>query len=383
MGASRWISGWAAGLTALALSACGGGNGDNMLASSTTMTTSSTTLTSTAAASYALSALVTDANTAGNPFHGQHADAHLVNAWGVAFNPQAFVWVNNAGSNTATLYDGQGVPQSLVVAIPPGMAAAATPTGIVFNATTGFQVAHNTLHGAAVFIFAGEAGTISGWSPGVEPTNAVTMVDDGFVGAVYTGLALATQGTAPFLYATDFRHGIVNVFDATFARVTVAGGFTDPQLPSGYAPYGIQAIGGLIYVAYARPGTSAHSATTGAGLGIVDTFTPSGTLVKRLIGAGGALNAPWGMAMAPANFGRFSNALLVANAGDGRINAFDPATGALMGALQAADGSVIAIDGLHGIAFGNDLNSQPVDTLFFAAGPSGGTHGVYGRIDAR
>ena len=145
----------------------------------------------------------------------------------------------------------------------------------------------------------------------------------------------------------------------------------------------IQALGDRVYVAYAKQDTQARSAVAGAGLGVVDVFDTAGNMLQRLIPAGGQLNAPWGMAMAPAGFGTFSNALLVGNVGDGKINAFNPTTGAWMGALSSADGTPIAIDGLHGIAFGNGLNNQPTNTLFFAAGPAGGTHGAYGRIDSR
>jgi uncharacterized protein (TIGR03118 family) len=379
----RSMLSWLACASALALSACGGGGGGAPSTAPAPGTPSVGTPTTTAAVTaYAATNLVVDSNAAANPVHGAFADPNLVNAWGIAFNPLAFVWVNNAGTNTSTLYDGAGVPQSLVVAVPPGGAGNAAPTGIVYNASSAFQVTQNGSRAPSIFIFAGTAGTISGWSPGVNPTNAVTVVDDGASGAVYTGLALAAQGTALFLHAADFRHGTVNTFDASFARVAVAGGFVDPGLPGGYAPYGIQAIGGLVYVAYAQRDAAGRSATPGAGLGIVDTFTTGGTFVKRLVDAGGALNAPWGMAMAPSGFGSFGNALLVANAGDGRINAFDPATGTLLGTLSQAAGVPIVIDGLHGIAFGNNLNGQPANTLFFAAGPGGGAHGLYGRIDA-
>lgn len=361
---------------ALALSACGGGGGDNTTPAATTNPAPTTA----AATTYAVTSLVSDDTSATNPLRGAHGDTHLVNGWGVAFNPAAFVWVTNTGSSTSTLYDGAGVPQTLVVAIPPGVAGAAKPTGIVFNGNPTFKVTQNGVTDSSIFLFDGEAGTISGWSPTVNGTNAVTMVDDSATSAVYTGLAIATRGTSDFLYAADFHNAAVKTYDQNFARVASAG-FTDATLPAGYAPYGIQAIGSLIYVAYARQDVAARTAVAGAGLGIVDTFDTAGTLVKRLIVNGGALNAPWGMAMAPANFGQFSNALLVANSGDGKINAFDPATGALLGTLSGANGNAITIDGLHGIAFGNDRNSQPSTTLFFAAGPSGEQHGVYGRID--
>jgi uncharacterized protein (TIGR03118 family) len=299
----------------------------------------------------------------------------------VVFNPKAFVWVTNSGTSTSTLYDGSGAPQSLVVSIPPGSAGSAMPTGIVFNGHQDFMVTENGISGASAFIFAGQAGTLSGWSPGVDQTHAVKVFDGAGTGTVYTGLALASQGASDFLYAADFHHATVDMFNANFTKVDVAGSFVDSALPAGYAPYGIQAIGGLIYVSYAKQDALARNAVAGAGQGAVDAFNTAGNLVKELIPPGSALNAPWGMALAPADFGPFSNALLVANFGDGKINAFNPTTGALMGTLSMADGNPIAIDGLHGIAFGNGIDNQPANTLFFAAGPGAGTQGVYGRID--
>ena len=336
-----------------------------------------------AGTSYVATNLVSDLPAMNTLYATSNADPHLVNAWGVAFNPKAFVWVADSGTSTSTLYDGSGAPQSLVVSIPPGVAGNAMPTGIVFNSHQDFMVTENGTSGASAFIFAGQAGTLSGWSPGVDQTHAVTVFDGGGTGTVYTGLALASQGGSDFLYAADFHHATVDMFDANFAKVGAASSFADPALPAGYAPYGVQAIGGQIYVSYALQDGAATAAVPGAGQGAVDIFDTSGKLVTRLIPPGSALNAPWGMAMAPANFGPFSNALLVANVGDGKINAFNPTTGAMMGTLSAADGNPIAIDGLHGIAFGNGLADQPTHTLFFAAGPGGGAHGVYGRIDNR
>ena len=381
MHASRSMIRWlACAAAALALSACGGGGGGSGTtppAGTVTTGSTTTTATSTVAATtpYTVAKLVSD--TAAGA--GAHVDPNLVNAWGVAFNPQAFVWVTDKGANKSTLYDGAGVPQTLVGAIPPGSAGSSGPMGIDYNGGGAFRVTQGFSTSTSIFIFAGEAGTISGWSPVVNGTNAVTVIDDGAAGNVYTGLAL----TATFdrLFAADFRHGHMTVFDSTFARLTPPG-FDDQNVPVGFAPYGVQVIGGTVYVAYARADATQRAAQAGAGLGFIDTFTTSGVFIKRLVANGGALNAPWGMAMAPANFGTFSNALLVSNAGDGRINAFDPATGALLGTLADANGPLV-IDGLHGIAFGNDLNAQPSNTLFFAAGPSGGTHGIYGRIDSR
>jgi uncharacterized protein (TIGR03118 family) len=354
---------------AVLMTACGGGGDSAPMSGGTTGT------------AYVATNLVSDFGVTSNPYASANVDTHLVNAWGIAFNPNGFVWVANAGTSTSTLYDGNGAPQSLVVAIPAGTAGAASPTGIVFNATTDFVVSQAGLSGASPFIFVGEAGTLSGWSPGVNLNNAIKVFDGAAAGAVYKGLALASSGGANFLYATDFHNARIDVFDGTFAKVAVAGGFTDPTLPAGYAPFGIQAIGGSLYVTFAKQDAAAHDNVSGAGLGLVDVFDATGHFVKRLVDVGGALNAPWGMTQAPANFGPFSNALLVANFGDGKINAFDASTGALLGTLSNGGGVPIAIDGLWGIAFGNGINSQPVNTLFFTGGPSDETHGVYGRID--
>jgi uncharacterized protein (TIGR03118 family) len=321
-------------------------------------------------AAYAATALVSDS--ASTVYH----DNHLVNGWGIAFNPQGFVWVADNGTSSSTLYDGHGVPQSLVVAIP------AAPTGIVFNGGTGLSINAGGRGAPAIFLFVTEAGTVAGWAPAVNATAAVTAFDGGSLGASYKGAALAAQGSATFLYAADFHNGRVDVFDSSFARVTPAGSFADPSLPAGYAPFGIQAVGNRLYVAYAQQDAQAADEVPGAGLGVVDVFDTAGALVKRLV-TGGPLNAPWGIAMAPSDFGRFSNALLVGNFGDGKINAFDPDTGALLGTLSGKDGTPIAIDGLWGIAFGNGLNSQPANTLFYAAGPGGEAHGAYGRIDVQ
>jgi len=349
------------------LSSCGGGGGDGMSSGN--------------GMSYAATNLVSDVNTASNPYASGKVDAHLVNAWGVAFNPQGFVWVADNGTNTSTLYDGNGVPQSLVVAIPSGTAGEAKPTGIVFSGSQSFVVSQGGLSGPARFIFAGESGTIAAWSPTVDMTNALTVYDGAAAGSIYKGLALGSDAGTDRLFAADFHNGTVDVFDASFAKITVAGGFTDPQLPAGYAPFGIQVIGSLVYVSYATQDAAREDETAGAGLGMVNTFDLQGHLVKHLIAAGGKLNAPWGMAMAPANFGTFSNALLVGNFGDGTINAFDATTGASLGTLSTASGAPIVIGGLWGIAFGNGLNNQPTNTLFYAAGPVDETHGVYGRID--
>lgn len=363
----------AALLGALSLASCGGGGSMGAGSMSATPT----------ASGFVATHLVSNVNTASNPYSGSNADPHLVNPWGIAFNPQGFVWVANNGTSTSTLYDGAGVPQSLVVTIPPGAAGSANPTGIVFNGSSAFTVSQGGVSGASVFIFAGESGTISGWSPNVNMTNAVLVVDGSAQGKIYKGLALSNAGGAPRLYAADFHNGVVDVFDGNFVPVVVAGAFVDPNLPAGYAPFGIQAIGSQIFVAYAKQDAQAEDEVAGSGLGAVDVFDTSGKLIQRLIPIGGKLNAPWAIAMAPANFGPFSNDLLVGNFGDGTINAFNPASGAFLGTLSDGNGKPLVIDGLWGLAFGNGINSQPTNTLFYAAGPANETNGVYGRIDFR
>jgi uncharacterized protein (TIGR03118 family) len=325
---------------------------------------------------YLATSLVTDLDTPGT-----HTDEFLVNPWGLAFHPTGYAWVANNATSTATLYDGNGVVQDLVVTIPAGGAGDANPTGIVYNPTQDFRVTQNGVSGVSQFIIAGEAGTIAAWSQAVNATEAVTVYDIGADGPVYKGLAIGRSAGANYLYAADFLNNKIDVFDRNFVLVTLTGDFRDPGLPSGYAPFGIQAAGDRVYVAYARQSTtSADEEVKGAGLGVVSVFNTNGTFIRQLVN-GGALNAPWGMAVAPVNFGSVSNHLLVANFGDGTINAYNTSNGNFAGTLSRSDGTPIVIDGLWGIAFGNGSFSQPLNTLFFTAGPVNETHGLYGRID--
>ena len=321
---------------------------------------------------YVANALVSD--TAAT--NALHHDANLVNAWGLAFNPAGFAWVADAGTGKSTLYDGDGVLQSPIVS----MAGAGDAAGIVYNGTTDFSFTEAGVSAPALFIFATLQGQIEAWSQTVNATNAFVMVDNSTSGSVYTGLAIDTSAGGDMIYAADFTKGSVDVFSGAFAPVTTAGGFVDPTLPAGYAPFGIQQIGDKIYVAYAQPDPVTHE-KTGAGLGLVDVFDKQGNLLTHLIATGGALNAPWGLAMAPAGFGKFSNMLLVGNFGDGKINVFDPTTGAMAGTLSNNDGTAIVVPGLWALQFGNGINSEPTTTLFYTAGPGGEAHGLYGRID--
>lgn len=355
--------------------------------------TKSATLTVNAASAYSLTNLVADTAAAG----ALVTDPNLINPWGVVFATGAPVWVANNHSETSTLYDGTGKPQPtagplIVNTVPTTGAVTFDPTGIVANtSTTDFMVSGAGTPGPAKFIFSGEGGMIGAWAPSVDLHNTVVMYpaaggDNG--GAVYKGLAIAKNGNAQFLYATDFHNNKIDVFDATFAKQTLAAGaFVDSTLPAGYAPFGIQAVangsGGAtqIYVTYAKQDTAAHDNVSGAGLGLVDIYDPAGNFVKHLIPVGGALNAPWGIALAPADFGTLSNTLLIGNFGDGKINGYDASAGTFMGAITNSSGVAFAEPGLWGIAFGNDASSQPHNTLFFAAGPNDEANGLYGRID--
>ena len=316
-----------------------------------------------------------------------HNDPNLVNSWGIAFNPFGPVWVADNGTGVSTLYDGDGKPQPpsqpLIVQIPsPDNAnGGGNPTGIVFNASTGFVVSNGTASGPSRFIFATEDGVIAGWAPTVDMTHAVRVVDNSKkTGAIYKGLALSAGGSGSLLYAADFHNNRIDVFDNAFKPVTLSGNFSDPNLPVGFAPFGLQAINGDIYVSYAKQDATKHDDVTGKGFGFVNVFGPNGHLIRR-VASRGALNSPWGMTLAPAGFGKFSGRLLVGNFGDGKINAYDVATGKFVGRLKSGDRRPIQISGLWGLAFGNGFANQPVNTLFFAAGPGDEEHGLYGRID--
>ncbi len=306
-------------------------------------------------------------------------DSNLVNPWGLVHAPQSPWWVADNGNN------GHGVKVPLTVTIPPpgGSPAGTTaaPTGAIFNGTGGFVVSANGKSGSALFIFDTEDGTISGWNPGVLPTDAVLAVDRSTVGAgaVYKGLAIGSNANGTFLFATNFRFGTVEMFDSNFKLVN---SFTDPNVPNGYAPFGIQSNGGnLLYVTFALQNAQKHDDVAGPGHGFVDVFDTSGNMIRRLISRG-RLNSPWGLALAPANFGKFSNALLVGNFGDGRINAFDPNTGQTLGSLKNARGVAIQIDDLWSLQFGNGFAAGETDELFFTAGIGDEMHGLFGKIQS-
>jgi uncharacterized protein (TIGR03118 family) len=306
----------------------------------------------------------------------EHTDPHLVNAWGIAAGPSTPWWVADNGTDVSTLYDGNGVAVPLVVSTEGG------PTGAVFNGGSDFVVNDGAGHsGPALFMFASENGAIHGWNPAVPPssTHAFVVVNRTNDSAVFKGLAIAGSR----LYATDFHNSHVDVFDGSFHQIVTPGAFTDPALPAGFAPFGIQNLGGTIFVTYAKQMPDRMDEVDGPGLGYVDAYDQGGHLLGRVASAGD-LNAPWGLSMAPAGFGKFAGDLLVGNFGDGHIHAFKQGTSGHFtpaGQLTDTSGRAIVIDGLWGIGFGNGSKSGPTTTLYFAAGPDDEAHGLFGRID--
>jgi uncharacterized protein (TIGR03118 family) len=315
--------------------------------------------------------------------HAAATDPNLVNAWGLAAGPTTPWWVNAADRDKSLIYDGTGAIIPLVVDVAGG------PTGLVFNGGSDFVVSDgNGASGASLFLFATEAGTIRGWNSGVPmpspSTQTFVVADRSGVDANYKGLAIASTADGDMLYAADFHNGRVDMFDGSFNLVSTADTFIDPDLPHRFAPFGIQAIGDTIFVTYARQDADAEDEVAGSGRGFVDAFDTSGTFLAR-VATRDVLNAPWGLAMAPANFGRFSGDLLVGNFGDGLIHAYrlrGNGTGHLVSALRNTKGRTISIDGLWALGFGNGDAAGHTNQLFFTAGPGDEEHGLFGKIRA-
>ena len=318
-----------------------------------------------------------------------HPDPNLVNAWGLVSGPTTPWWIADNGSGKSTLYNVATGAIQAVFTVPGASGAQGNPTGIVFNGGTGFVVNNGVgSPSAARFIFASEDGTISAFK-GAPIVTVVPNAGSPAHGAVYKGLAIDSASNGHFLYATNFHAGTVEIFDTSFHPVTIAGAFTDPALPAGFAPFGIQNIGGTIYVTYALQDADKHDDVAGPGNGFVDAYDTSGKLIRRVASAG-ELNSPWGLALAPVDFGRFSGDLLVGNFGDGRIHVFDPtqltSDGEFeaVGLLHSAAGKPIQIDGLWALQFGHGTSPTSANgltnTLFFTAGPSGEDHGLFGSL---
>src|SRR5438132_2925096 len=278
-------------------------------------------------------------------------DPNLVNPWGMALGINSGIWVSNNGSGKATTYDGTGQPipagSPQVVTIP-----GSSPTGVATNGTTGFVISAGGKSAPSTELFATERGAIAGWNASVDPTTAVIAVDNSASGAVYKGLAIGFNGSGAFLFATNFHAGTVDVFDSKFQPVRTRGMFKDPQLPAGYAPFGIASINAKLYVTYALQNADKKDDVPGAAHGFIDIFDTEGNLEKRFTSQG-PLNSPWGMAWAPfEGFGGFNNALFVGNFGDGSVNAFEFDSGAFLGKINNASGTPIHLPGIWGLQFG-------------------------------
>jgi uncharacterized protein (TIGR03118 family) len=305
-------------------------------------------------------------------------DPNLVDPWGISYSATGPFWVSDHVAGVATIYSGNGAITSTVVTILAAGGAKTTgkPTGQVQNSSTAFILANGK---AASFIFSTEDGAIAAWNTG---TTAQVMADNSASGAVYKGLALNPSATAPLIYAANFGAGKIDVFNGTFSATTVPGGFNDPNLPGGFAPFNIWPLNGKLYVTYAKQNAAKTLDVAGAGNGYVDVFDFNGNLLNRLV-SGGALNSPWGVAIAPAGWGAFGGNLLVGNFGDGTIHAYDVNSGNLIGVLQDQGGNPIAVSGLWALIFGNGGRGGDINTLYFLAGVPDGTstpRGILGSI---
>jgi uncharacterized protein (TIGR03118 family) len=369
---------------ALTVAACGGGGGGGGGGVGQTVPPAAMGFTDTALVSN--SSTVVSANT---------IDANLQNPWGIAVAPGLPFWISDNNSNLSTLYSGIGANETqeitgspnVGIAIPASAAGVqANPTGQVYNGNGGFMIPTSNGQESALFIFDGEGGTIAAWAQD-SGAAAVTAYDDGVTNganhAVYKGLAIGTVGGATYLYATDLHNNKVDVFDTNFSKpAAMQGKFVDPNIPAGFVPFGIAALNGNLYVTFAKQDAAMHDETTGAGLGYVDIFDFSGNLISQFASAG-TLNAPWGIAIAPAGFGSLQGDVLIGNFGDGTINIFSPNGTALAnfeGPLMSSSGQPFAFAGLWSLVFGNGDPDKPVTTLFYTAGFADQTDGVFGGI---
>ncbi len=317
-----------------------------------------------------------------------NVDPQLLNPWGMSRGSGGPWWISDNGAGLTTVYDGAGAPfvpggasSPLVVKIatPDGTGTAA-PTGTAFNSTSGFQVGG----GKAVFLFVTEDGTISGWNPAANFASTI-IIKNNSGKAVYKGCAIATPSFGPRFYATNFQSGRVEMYNANFARVEPGNttAFTIPGLPSGYAPFNIQNVGGNLVVTFAHRAPGSLDEDHGAGLGYAGVFSPTGKLLLTLQ-HGPWFNAPWGIAMAPGDFGKFTHRLLIGNFGDGTVHAFNTATGKHEGAmLDDTTGMTLVVHGLWGLSFGGDSTNDGMATsLYFTAGPNDEADGVLGTLTA-
>jgi uncharacterized protein (TIGR03118 family) len=294
-------------------------------------------------------------------------DPGLINPWGITASSTSPFWLSINGNGTSELYNGAGVKQSLAVTIP---GSTPSPTGVVFNSV---PAAFN----GDLFLFASEDGTISGWR-GALGTSAETLMA-GSNANVYKGITLATVGGNTYAYEANFRTGAIDVMPGTSGAPALTGSFTDPNLPAGYAPFNIENLGGVLFVTYAVQDPAKHDDVAGPGNGVVDEFDLNGNFLGR-VAAGGPLNSPWGLAIAPAGFGDIGGDLLVGNFGDGTIHVYNPTTDTFIETLDDQMGNPITIDGLWGLDFGNGQGSGSTMNLYFTAGPNSEADGLFGFI---
>lgn len=313
-------------------------------------------------------------------------DPNLIDPWGICVSATSPFWLSDAGTGLSTLYTSIGTPNATTKPAVPATSttvAGGNPTGCVYNGTsTAFMVTAAGKTASATFLFVTENGSISGWSSGVNAAQAIVTVDNSKTGAVYKGMAIGTPtGGTPRIYAANFNAGTIETYDQTWAPVSLPGAFTDPMVPAGFAPFNVWNLGGKLYVTYAKQDSAKYHDVAGPGNGYVAVYDLNGVLLMHLI-SGGNLNSPWGLAIAPANFGDFANDLLVGNFGDGTVNVYNPSTGAFIAQLQNASGSPIRISGLWALNVGNGGNGGYPDAVYFTAGPGGETHGLLGLLQA-
>jgi uncharacterized protein (TIGR03118 family) len=329
-------------------------------------------------------------------------DQNLVNPWGIAESSSSFFWLSDNGTGQSTLYNTPGTPQALVVSIPSPddpLGTGGAPTGVAFNTAnasgafqiSGFNSAGSPITAPALFLFATEDGTILGWNPMVNPFGFDTAKAGRYAiiaatvpGAIYKGLAIATDASGVTrMYAANFHAGTVDVFGTSFQQITSNGAFTDPDLPRGYAPFNVASItmngSSRLFVSYALQDADKEDEIEGQGFGIVNTFHLDGTTPQRFAQRG-QLDAPWGIALAPAGFGSLGGTLLIGNFGNGHINAFDAQSGQFIEKVRDSHGQVIAIDGLWALQFGNNGNGGMANTLYFTAGPNDEQDGLFGSL---
>jgi uncharacterized protein (TIGR03118 family) len=300
-------------------------------------------------------------------FNAARLDSTLSNAWGIAINPNGILWINANGTDFSEVYDKNGIPKRLPVSVP-------TPSGIVFNSTSDFIIPATGQ--VSKFIFGSENGKIYAWSSG---DSARTVVDRSAMNAVYKGIELANDGSANFLFATDFHNGKIDVFDMSFNLIATKP-FTDPMIPAGFAPFNIRLIDGDLYVTYAKQlAPDNHDDQKGPGNGYVNIFKTDGSLLKRFASEG-TLNSPWGIEKAPQGFGQGKNVILIGNFGDGRINVYDAEEGEYLRQLQKS-GMPVTIQGLWAITFpDNNIPGDNPNKLYFTAGPYDEAHGLFGYL---